>query len=257
MSAPTPSFRVVSWNVNGIRARYDELLEFVGREKPEVVCLQEIKATPDQVPGGLTDLSDYDSLWHGGPGGYSGVSLHVRKGTFDVRPKFEVPAIDFEHRVVAAEVGDYMFASIYIPNGGKDYPAKLAFLGKLAGWVSETVARDKHFVLTGDMNVTRGDVDVHPSQRKPDVIGQRPDERALYEAVLAAGVVDVARKLHPEDDRLFTWWPYWKAARERNLGWRIDHALASTALAARATAFDVLRAHGTSDHAPIVTTFGP
>ncbi|MFO0680345.1 MAG: exodeoxyribonuclease III [Polyangiaceae bacterium] len=251
----TATLRVVSWNVNGIRARYQEFVDFLARERPDVMALQEIKATAEQVPASLTDLAEYESYWHGGTGGYSGVSLHVKKGRFAARPKFSPPRVDFENRMLCAEIGDTIFTSLYLPNGGKDYDAKIRFLGELAGWVDEIVRSGRQLVLVGDMNVTRGDLDVHPSQKKADVIGQRPDERALYESVLAKGLVDVARVLHPDDARLFTWWPYWKAARERNLGWRIDHALTTEGYAARATGFEVVRAYGSSDHAPIVTTF--
>jgi len=106
--------------------------------------------------------------------------------------------------------------------------------------------------------VAIADIDVHPSQRsKPGefVIGQRPEERELFARMLSHGMVDVGRELAPDDERLFTWWPYWRQARERNLGWRIDYVLASRAEAERATACEVRRAVGTSDHAPVVATF--
>ncbi len=107
-------------------------------------------------------------------------------------------------------------------------------------------------MLSGDMNVTRGDLDVHPSQKTEGAIGQRPDERALFEKILSRGLVDVARTLHPDDARMFTWWPYWKAARQRNLGWRIDFVLATPGIAKRATSCVVQREFGSSDHAPLV-----
>src|SRR4029450_7886670 len=95
-------------------------------------------------------------------------------------------------------------------------------------------------VLCGDMNVTRSDQDVHPKERKPFVIGQRPEEREAFEGILAHGLVDVCRALDPENDGLFTWWAPWRNMRQRNIGWRIDFILASESLAAKASSCKVL-----------------
>jgi exodeoxyribonuclease-3 len=250
--------KIATWNVNGIRARMEQVVALIAAETPDVVCLQEIKAAPDQLADSLFALSEYQNYWHGAKGGYSGVSLHLRRSTFAGGAAFSHPSFDRETRIVVAEAGETLFASAYVPNGGKDYPAKVKFLGELAAWVKEVEAKKKTLVLCGDLNVAIEDIDVYPSQRsKPGehVIGQRPDERALFARMFAHGLVDVGRKLAPGDDRLFTWWPYWRQARERNLGWRIDYVLASRALAERATACEVRRMFGTSDHAPVVATF--
>lgn len=252
--------KVATWNVNGIRARHAQLLAWLEEERPDVVCLQELKASVDQVPEALTAPAGYVTCWHGGAvKGYAGVSLHLRKDTFGSgawTPEFTHPPFDHECRAVEAEIDGVVYASLYVPNGGKDYPAKLAFYEALITHVAGLHAAGKRVVLLGDFNVAREERDVHPSQRKPDVIGQRPEERALFARLLAAGLVDVGRALHPDDDRLFTWWPMWKAARERNLGWRLDYVLASEAVAGRAQSCEVRRATGTSDHAPVVAEIG-
>jgi exodeoxyribonuclease-3 len=246
--------RVATWNVNGIRARADQLCEWLARDAPEVVCLQELKAEPGQIPD-RCKLADYTTLWHGHKG-YSGVSLHVRNGAFDVGPVFSHPPFDVETRIVQAAIGDLVLASVYVPNGGKDYPAKLAFLAKLATWIGQLHAEGRTLVLCGDLNVAHTDRDVHPKERKPGIIGQRPEERELFDTLLGAHCVDVLRALHPEDDRLFTWWAPWRNMRARNIGWRIDYILASQSLAQRATGCVVQADVGTSDHAPLVATFG-
>jgi exodeoxyribonuclease-3 len=246
--------KVATWNVNGLRARHAELVSWVRAEQPDVLCLQEIKCPSCEVPEPLTTLSEYWSYWHGA-GGYSGVSLHLRRGAFATAPRFSIPALDRETRVVQADAGDRSFASMYVPNGGKDYPAKLAFLTELAEWVRSVRAGGRELVLSGDMNVTRGDLDVHPDERRPRAIGQRPDERALFERVLGAGLVDVVRELHPDADRLFTWWPFWQGARDKNRGWRLDYVLTGAPLAARARSAEVRRETGKSDHAPVVVEF--
>jgi exodeoxyribonuclease III len=247
--------RIATWNLNGIRARHSELVAWAERERFDVICLQELKASLEQVPEALTTLPEYWSFWHGRAGGYSGVSLHLRRDRFVDRVRFSHPAFDSETRIVQAELGELTIASVYVPNGGKDYPAKLAFLNALGAYVRELHDRGKQLVLCGDMNVARSDLDVHPTQRKPNAVGQRPDERALFEQLLAGDLQDVARRLHPDDARLFTWWPYWRDARARNLGWRLDYVLATRSLAESARAASVQREIGTSDHAPVVVEF--
>jgi exodeoxyribonuclease III len=246
--------KIATWNVNGIRAREAQVVEWLGRDRPDVVCLQEVKARPDQVPSTLASLADYWCFWHcAGP--YSGVGLHVRRDRWPEPPEFSHPDFDHETRIVQAALGDVVFASVYVPNGGKDYGAKVGFLRAIAPYVAGLHAAGRSLVLCGDLNVTRTDLDVHPKERKPGAIGQRPEERELLEQILACGLVDVARALAPEDDGLFTWWAPWRSLRQRNIGWRIDYVLASAAIASRAVSCPVLREVGTSDHAPVVATF--
>jgi exodeoxyribonuclease-3 len=143
-----------------------------------------------------------------------------------------------------------------VPNGGKDFAAKMVFLEALVRHVTRLHASGRVVVMCGDMNVARSERDVHVEQRKATAIGQRPEERALFERIIEAGVVDVGRALDPDNDQLFTWWAPWRNMRERNIGWRLDYILASTALAARAVSCPVLRAVGTSDHAPVMLVLG-
>src|SRR5205807_1084646 len=167
------SMKVTTWNVNGIRARVAQVLEWVARESPDVLCMQEIKASPEHVPPELSLLDGYWGYWHGHKG-YSGVSLHLRKSAFP---------------------------------------------------------------------------------RKPEQIGQTPAERALLEAVIAPGFVDLSRKFKPDDDRLFTWWAPWRNMKQKNIGWRLDYVLAGTALAEKATSCEVHREFGSSDHGPVQAIF--
>jgi len=245
--------RIATWNVNGIRARAAQLCEWLERDKPDIVCLQELKARPDQVPDSCR-LLDYHVYWHGA-GAYSGVSLHVRKGVFgEAEPKFTHPEFDMETRIVQVEFDKLVLASVYVPNGGKDYPAKLDFLGKLATWTQQVHAEGRELVVCGDINIAHADIDVHPKERKPGIIGQRDEERALFDQMLGDRMVDVTRALQPENERLFSWWPPWRNMRQRNIGWRIDYILASRSIADRARSCAVLAEVGTSDHAPLLMT---
>ena len=251
--------KIASWNVNGIRARQGQLLDWLAAEKPDIVCLQEIKAAIDQLPFELRDVEGYWSCWHGEKG-YSGVAVLMAKTLVNAAPAWSHPGFDFEQRIACATVssalGEITLASVYVPNGGKDYEAKLRFLDALDAFAAEA-ARDRRLVIfCGDLNVARTDRDIHERERKPNQIGTRPDERALLERVISRDLVDVGRALDPDNDNLFTWWAPWRNLKQRNIGWRIDYVLASTALAARAQSSIVQREVGTSDHGPVVVTLG-
>lgn len=246
--------RIATWNVNGIRAREAQLLEWIAKDSPDVFCLQEIKAQIIQLPLALGALSLYDSYFHGS-GGYSGVSIHVKKSLGIGRAVFSHPPFDMETRVVAAKVGDYSFLSVYAPNGGKDYPAKIAFYKSMIDWSRDTIANGTKLVISGDLNIAHRPMDVHPKQRNEKLTGQRPEERELFDLLLGTGLVDVTRKLRPDDDRLFSWWPYWHEARQKNVGWRLDYVLATESIAARVRECVVEREFGASDHAPLVADF--
>ncbi len=246
--------KIVTWNVNGIRARHAEVQALIAAESPDVVCLQEIKAAPAQVPDLLVTNADHWSYWHGS-GGYSGVALIVRHTFVTERPAFHHPSFDMENRIVVGELGSTLVASVYVPNGGKDYEAKLRFVAALVDWAGETIATGRDVVICGDLNVAREERDVHPKERKPNQIGTRPEERALLARLLDAGLVDVGRSLDPDNNELFTWWAPWRNLRQRNIGWRIDYVLASRAMAARATTAAARRDVGTSDHGPVIVDF--
>src|SRR4051812_7373976 len=133
---PFTSLKIATWNVNGIRARQAQVQEWIERERPDVVCLQEIKAASDQVPTALCEMEGYWCYWHGGKG-YSGVALHVNKAFAPERPAFSHPSFDYENRIVAVTVGGLTVGSVYVPNGGKDFPAKMRFLHAMDQYARE------------------------------------------------------------------------------------------------------------------------
>jgi exodeoxyribonuclease-3 len=245
--------KIATWNVNGIRARQEQLHQLIESEQPDVLCLQEIKAAPDQLPVWLCELEGYSCYWHGGKG-YSGVGLHIRQATFPDRPQFLHPEFDYEHRIVTARLPAFTVASVYVPNGGKDFPAKMRFLEGMAAFVADHEERGRPLVICGDLNVAPTEMDLHAKERKPSGIGQRPDERALFQK-MQGSLVDVHRKMEPENLELFTWWAPWRNMRERNIGWRIDFILASRVIADRTVSCVVRRDFGTSDHGPVIAVF--
>lgn len=244
--------KIATWNVNGIRARHEQFVRFVAEHQPDVICLQELKAKLDQVPQ-TCFLEGYTCYWHGAAA-YSGVGLHIRR-EFAANVDYAHPAFDMETRIVQAQIEDTVFTSVYVPNGGKDYDAKISFLHQMINYAADIRERGLKLVLCGDMNIARTERDVHPKERKPRAIGQLPEEREIFERLIAQGLVDVGRMLYPDDDNYFTWWAPWRQMRDRNIGWRLDYVLASESLAKKAVSCPSLREFGTSDHAPVVATF--
>ncbi|HEU4521388.1 MAG TPA: exodeoxyribonuclease III [Thermoanaerobaculia bacterium] len=244
--------KVATWNVNGIRARHQQFVDWAAAEQPDVICLQELKSKAEQIPQSC-HIEGYSCYWHGASA-YSGVGLHVRRA-FAPEVAFTHPEFDQETRIVQAQIEDTVFTSVYVPNGGKDFDAKIAFFNALIAYAADVHRRGLKLVLCGDMNIARAEIDVHPKERKPRAIGQLPMERELFEKLLGQGLVDVGRKLHPEDENYFTWWAPWRNMRQRNIGWRLDYVLASEELASRAVSCPSYREVGTSDHAPVVATF--
>jgi exodeoxyribonuclease-3 len=246
--------KVITWNVNGIRARESQLVELIERERPDVVCLQELKAKREQVPEALCSLAGYWCYWHGAAA-YSGVGLHIKQDRFPQTPEFTHPEFDHETRIVEARIGDLLIASVYVPNGGKDYSAKTRFMRAMEEYAARARESARSLILCGDINVALTDRDVHPKERKPNVIGQRPEERELFGRILGRGLIDVGRAMDPENESLFTWWAPWRNLRQRNIGWRLDYVLANEDFARTAVSCQVLREFGTSDHGPVVATF--
>ncbi len=183
------------------------------------------------------------------------MALHVSKSFSPARPDFYHPDFDYENRIVAVTLGALTVASIYVPNGGKDFPAKMRFLEAMDSYAASFADTGRQLAMLGDMNVARSERDVHPKERKPRAIGQLPEERAIIERILSRGYADVGRQLDPDNDGLFTWWAPWRNMRQRNIGWRLDYVFASESLARTATECMVRAEVGTSDHAPVVATF--
>jgi exodeoxyribonuclease-3 len=142
-----------------------------------------------------------------------------------------------------------------VPNGGKDFAAKMRFLENIETWAAEAQAAGRGLLLCGDLNVARSDMDIHPKERKPNQVGARPDERRVFEQILSHDLVDVGRAMEPTNENLFTWWAPWRNLRQRNIGWRIDYVLATTSLASKVRRIAVQREFGTSDHGPVVADF--
>ena len=251
--------KIASWNVNGIRARHEALCAWIGRSRPDIVVLQEVKALESEIPASVTALDGYLKFWNGSSfrKGYSGVGLLLRDGVCQ-EPRWEIPCFDVENRTAVLHCGEFSMVGTYVPrgDGAEHYAVKLRYLDDLRTYIAGLLADGREVLLAGDMNVALRDMDVHRSQNKPGATGLRPEERAAIDAHLALGLRDVMRDLNPERGDLFTWWPNWKFARDRNLGWRIDCFYLSPGLAGRVLGATVELDERSSDHAPVVVEIG-
>lgn len=252
--------RIVSWNVNGIRSILDHgLLDWLASESADLVCLQEVKAPGGQIPPQLRNHPGWSAHWNlGQRPGYSGTGILVRRGSlaepFWVEPGFGVPRYEVEGRTLVAELGDLLLVCAYFPKGYEDDPERMAFkldyTRDMVEWVKARHAEGRAVILTGDFNIAHRDIDLaHPHQNRR-TSGFLPEERALVDAFLDAGLVDAFRAGCAEGGH-YTWWNTRFAARDRNLGWRIDYFLVSRALMPRVCGAAIHPDVMGSDHCPI------
>lgn len=251
--------KIVSWNINGIKARHDRLLALLDRATPDVVCLQELKSEDATFPGEGIRARGYDLHTHGQKA-YNGVALLARVGVTDVRRGLDDGDDDPQARLISGVVDGVRFASVYAPNGervGSDkYAYKLRFYERLTAWARARVAEGP-LVMGGDYNVAPEDVDVHdPAAWQGEVLCSDA-ERAALRTLCDAGLHDALRALDPARVA-FTWWDYRMLGFQKNRGLRIDHFLVTGDVRDRLVSFDVDRnerkGQQPSDHAPIVLT---
>lgn len=252
---------LATWNVNGIRAREKALLAWLDTHRPDILVLQEIKALRSQVPASITALAHYHAYWNDSTvrAGYSGVGILVHRALIAQygEPECSIPAFDVENRLLQLQLGNTVLLGSYFPRGEKPehYALKLHFFEALETFVRQLLQTQKEVIIAGDINVAREAIDLHPSQQDDAATGFRPDERHALNRLLAAGLRDVFRDLHPNQAGLYTWFPYWKGARERNIGWRIDCVYASPKLAEKAIRAFIHTDEKSSDHYPVSVEF--
>lgn len=252
--------KIATWNVNSIRVRLPQLLEWLSRESPDVLCLQETKVMDEQFPAEILRTAGYHVTFVGQKA-YNGVAILTRVPATEVLPA--LPGVDeAQKRLLAVTVGDLRVLNVYVPNGesiqSDKYIYKLKWFGALAQHVAQELVRHPRLVLVGDLNVAPHERDVHdPKLWEGQALFSGP-ERAAFQALIETGMVDVFRCFE-QPENSFSWWDYRMNAFLRNRGLRIDHILASPALAAccRACRIDVepRRLERPSDHTPVLAEF--
>lgn len=250
--------KIATYNVNGINGRLPVLLRWLNETAPDVVCLQELKAPEEKFPELAIKDAGYHAIWHGQKS-WNGVAILAR----NEQPEEVCRALpgdpeDIHSRYIEAMINGIRVGCLYLPNGnpapGPKFDYKLRWFQRLTAHAAGLFAADVPVVLTGDYNVIPTEADVYKPERWVDDALFRPESRSAFQALLAQGWTDAIRKLHP-DEKIYTFWDYFRNAYGRDAGLRIDHFLLSPHVDQRLVAAGVDRHvrgwEKTSDHAPV------
>ncbi|MCY0986861.1 exodeoxyribonuclease III [Nannocystis sp. ILAH1] len=256
------ALKLATYNINGIRTRLPVLLQWLAKEQPDIVCLQELKAVDADFPVAELRKAGYGALWHG-QRSWNGVAILARDGMpLESRRGLPGDPEDTQSRYLEAAVHGVLVGCLYLPNGnpqpGPKFDYKLAWFDRLIAHAATLCNAGIPAVLAGDFNVVPTDADIYnPKSWRKDALLQ-PESRARYTKLLSQGWLDSLRHLHP-DEPMFTFWDYFRQHWQRDAGLRIDHLLLNPELAPRLKSAGVDRwvrgLEGTSDHAPTWITF--
>ena len=250
--------KIATYNVNGVNGRLPVLLRWLSETRPDIVCLQELKAPQEKFPQEAILGAGYHALWHGQKS-WNGVAILARSGEpIEVRRGLPGDPEDIHSRYIEATVDGVIVGCLYLPNGnpapGPKLDYKLRWFERLTKHAAELLASGKPVILTGDYNVMPTELDVYKPESWVNDALFLPEVRAAFHALMAQGWTDAIRKLHP-DEKIYTFWDYFRNAYGRNAGLRIDHFLLSPVVAKRLSAAgvdrDVRGWEKSSDHAPV------
>lgn len=247
--------RLVSWNVNGVRAVAKKgFAAWLNSERPDVLCLQETKASPEQLDRGLANPEGYHSFWTSPEKrGYSGVATFCRREPVRTVLGLGDGRFDAEGRVIRTDFEDFALFNVYFPNG-KASPErlrfKLDFYDRFLEAAESVRAMGLPVIFCGDVNTAHKAIDLEHPKANESVSGFLPVERAWMDRVVEAGYVDSLRAFDPSP-RKYTWWDYKTGARARNVGWRLDYFFLSRELLPRLRSADILSDVMGSDHCPV------
>jgi exodeoxyribonuclease-3 len=247
--------RLISWNVNGIRAVQKKgFLEWFARESPDVLCLQETKAERDQLDDELVNVPGYVSFWcSAGKKGYSGVAVYAKQAPLSVEYGLGKPEFDSEGRTLILDFGAFVLFNIYYPNGGAENKRvlfKLAFYDWFLKKVEDLRKQGRSIVICGDVNTAHEEIDLARPKENQKNTGFLPEERAWVTKFLAAGYVDTFRHFC-KDGGHYSWWDYKTAARSRDIGWRIDYFFVDRGSLPKLKKAFILKDVQGSDHCPV------
>ena len=248
--------RLVCWNVNGIRAAHRKgLLDWIHKDSPDILCLQETKASSEQLPMELRDIPGYESYYATAEErtGYSGVALYTRIHPAKVDRGIGIDRFDREGRTMIAHFPDFVLCNIYFPNG-KASPERLQYkmdyYEEFLGFVKRLRSEGKAVVICGDVNTAHREMDIARPKENAKTSGFLPEERAWMDRLLENGFVDTFRAQHPDEVK-WSWWDQKTRARERNVGWRIDYFFVSRDLMSKVSSSFIDDQVMGSDHCPI------
>jgi exodeoxyribonuclease-3 len=247
--------RIISWNVNGIRAAEKKgFIDWMKTENPDIVCIQETKAQREQLSEKLLNINGYTSYFESAERkGYSGVAIYTKHEPKSIT-NLGVAEYDDEGRVIIAEYDDFFLVNCYFPNSqekGKRINYKIGFCDAILEHCNKLVAEGKNIVLTGDYNIAHTEIDLARPKQNEDNPGYLPAEREWMTKFLSNGYIDTFRTLHPEEIK-YSWWSYRAGARARNVGWRIDYFCVNESFKENVKAAEILNEVMGSDHCPVV-----
>jgi exodeoxyribonuclease-3 len=249
---------IITWNVNGFRAAVNKgILDWIEHESPDVVCLQEVRARPEQLePGWIERLEQIYPLVVWNPGerpGYSGVAVFSKTNPLEMKLGLDAPIYDAEGRVIRMRFPGFSLFNIYFPNGGHDLsrvPFKLDFYAYLLEICNDLHSHGERVVLGGDFNTAHREIDLKNPRENEHTSGFLPEERVWIDHYLEKGFVDAFRELYPQREA-YTWWTYRFRARQRNIGWRLDYFLVSEGLMGQVQDVVIHDQVEGSDHCPV------
>ncbi len=248
--------KILSWNVNGIRAVQKKgFLEWLAREKPDILGVQETKAHPDQLDAFLMHPEGYETHWAWSTvkKGYSGVAIFTKGKPLSVKRGFGIKRFDDEGRVLIAEYPEFTFLNIYFPNGKMNEERlryKMDFYAETLKVAKALKAQRKKVIISGDYNTAHKEIDLARPKENENTSGFLPVERAWLDKWVADGQVDIFREFHKEPGH-YSWWDMKSGARDRNVGWRIDYHFVTENLVSSVKSATILRDVIGSDHCPV------
>lgn len=254
--------KLISWNVNGLRAvhRKELFLPFVEKENPDILLLQEVKANENQLSEEAKNIPGYFSYFScpKEKKGYSGVGLYTKikpkKIIFSMNGAGDEDEHHEEGRMIAAHFDDFILFNVYFPNGGGGpvrLKYKLDFYDEFLAHIEKLRKNGERIIFAGDINTAHEEIDLARPKENEKNTGFLPEERAWLDEVVASGYIDTFRHFHPEQRDAYTYWDMKTAARDRNVGWRLDYFFTSQNLAPRLTSAGILASVYGSDHCPI------
>lgn len=251
--------KLYSWNVNGIRAVQKKgFLDWLQKEQPDIMGVQETKAHPDQLDAELVAPAGYHTYWASAERkGYSGVGLFSKVEPKNVSIGFGFPEYDSEGRTIVAEYDDFTFITAYFPNGGRDHsrvPYKMAYKAAFLDYCNGLCKEGKPVIFCGDVNTAHQEIDLARPKQNTKTTGFMPEERAWIDKVVEEGYIDIFRDLNPTLEGAYNWWSQRGGARENNVGWRIDYFFITPDLREKVTTAEIHPDIMGSDHCPISLT---
>ncbi|EKO1911424.1 exodeoxyribonuclease III [Clostridium botulinum] len=248
--------RIYSWNVNGLRAvAKKNFLEWIGKENPDILCIQETKLQENQLEDNIKNVEGYYSYFSfAQKKGYSGVATYTKEEPISVKHGIGIEKFDLEGRILITEFEDFTLLNIYFPNGQRDEERlqyKLDFYEALFNYCDELVEEGKKLVICGDYNTAHNEIDLKNPKANEKASGFLRIERDWLDKIIERGYTDTFRNMNPDKIK-YSWWSYRFKARERNAGWRIDYHFVSNNLLDRVENTEILNEVYGSDHCPVM-----